>query len=315
MFRVVIPTIGRSSLDVLVSQILMDTKISGIELEIIIALNGNANLNYLSSENVRILSISETPIGVAKTMNLALSQIPEGLVWTIADDEEWCLGKLESDLSDLRKVDSPEILSPVAYFTDELGTEIRPRRSITRNEDILDYFYGRISLGRNPNYFSLSGAVATKSTWLRVKFPEDLKSREDTLYLVMQQKEGTSLGHASRPTVRINIELQRAVNRDDKIEDVIQWANRNLNRKQFRGFVGCAWCKPFVVSRNPRKLLEMLKTLIFGREVRFSRIARLETALLVLIWTIISIVPLEKMKLVRRRLRSRIDANGVNDES
>jgi hypothetical protein len=315
MFRVVIPTIGRPSLDVLVSQILMDAEISGIELEIIVALNGNANLNYLSSGKVRILIISETPIGVAKTMNLALSQIPEGLVWTIADDEEWCVGKFESDLSDLKMDKPPEILSPIAYFTDELGTEIRPRRSIARDEDILDYFYGRISMGRNPNYFSLSGAVATKSTWLRVKFPEDLKSREDTLYLVMQQKQGTSLGHASKPTVKINIELQRAVNRDDRIEDVIQWANRNLNQRQFRGFVGCAWCKPFVASRNPKKLLEMLKTLILGSEIHFSRWVRLETAFLVLTWAIISIVPLEKIKSVRTGLRTRFITNRSSDES
>jgi hypothetical protein len=304
-YRVVIPTIGRPSLDILIKQILADSEKARVDLEIVVAVNGSENLESLSSDRVKVLRISDKPIGVAKTMNLALSQISDGLVWTIADDEEWCLGKFESDLRDLAQEDAPEILSPIAYFTDEVGTGIRPRNRIQKNEEILDYFYGRISFGRNPNYFSLSGAVAQKSTWVRIKFPEDLKSREDTLYLVLQQRQGTIFGHASQPTVKINIELQRAVDRDKNIEEVIQWASVNLNSTQFKGFVGCAWCKPFVVSKDTRKLLEMFNSLLRGKKVNFSTSVRLETACLVLVWAIISCVPLSRLRLLRRKSKVR----------
>lgn len=299
---VVIPTIGRTNLELLISQILADASDSLIDVKILVALNGSKNLDSLSSTQVQVARISEIPIGVAKTMNAALRMIPSGLVWTIADDEEWCTGKFLSDLRDLSRDTAPDILSPIAFFQDELGIEIRPKTPIKPGEEILDYFYGKVSFGRNPNYFSLSGAVAEKETWTRVEFPEGLLSREDTLYLVEQERLGTTFGHASKPTVRIAIDLGRAVERDNNVSVVINWANSNLTDKQFIGLVGCAWCKPFVASRKTLKLLEMIIAISSQRNPKFSFSTRMKTIGLLVIWSLLSLLPINQIARIRQNI-------------
>lgn len=300
---VVIPTVGRKSLERLVFQILQDATTSHLEINILIALNGAVNLDFLAASNVQVLTVSKFPIGVAKTMNLALQQVSEGIVWTIADDEEWCAGKFRTDLQDFSDPDAPEILSPIAFFEDELGREIRPKNRIKKDEKILDYFYGSISLGRNPNYFSLSGAVARKQTWLKVKFPEGLLSREDTLYLVEQERLGTTFGHGSKPTVKISTDLKRAVRRDSDIEEVIRWGSEHLTPKQFLGLVGCGWCKPFVASRDTKKLMAMIKALVFLHKSRFSFSVRARAVGLLIIWSIFSLLPVNQLARIRQMVR------------
>ena len=302
-YWVVIPTVGRSSLDLLISQIIDDAAKFQIEINVLIALNGSKNLKHLSSAQVQVVRISEIPIGVAKTMNSALKMLPDGLVWTIADDEEWCTGKFQSDLQDLAQDDAPEILSPIAYFRDELGVEIRPKTVIKPGEKILDYFYGKVSFRRNPNYFSLSGAVASKDTWTRVQFPEGLLSREDTLYLVEQEILGTTFGHASKPTVRITIDLVRAVERDSSVSEVINWANANLTDKQFLGLVGCAWCKPFVASRGTLKLLEMIIAVVSQKNSKFPISIRIRAIGLLAIWSLISLLPVTQLARIQQSIR------------
>ena len=284
---VIIPTVGRNSVNKLIQQIQTDAKYASLDIEIYVALNGTLEKPIAISENVSTLEISKTPIGVGETVNKALTLVPESLVWTIADDEDWLIGKFNHDIQIMLGPDSPDILSPIAYTEDELGKSVRPTKTI-RAENVIDYLYANIHFGRNQRYFTLSGACANRDVWKRVAFPSNLQSREDTSYLKAQAELNTVFRHGEKPTVRINTSLKRSAYRDEDTADALFWALKNLTSRQFVGFLGCSWPKPHVLNGNFCVIQEMITKVIKINEV--SVIARTRTTLLLMYWLSISLV-------------------------
>jgi len=285
---VVIPSLGRISLGDLVDQIKKDERDSGICVQIFVALNGSIpedmNLNQ-----VEILRISDKPVGVATAVNLALSQIEDGLVWTIADDETWLPGKFRADLLAISNLNSNSILLPSSVFNDEFGESIRPKIPLKYDEKILDYLYAHIHLGRNPRYISLSGACALRSTWRNVSFPEGKQTREDIEYLYLQERNGCRFIQSSDITVGINVELARGAKREQIALEAICWANERLTDRQKIGFIGCAWVKPLVYSRNTVEMRKMKK--LVNSRMEFPRlIDRIRVCLLLEYWIIVATI-------------------------
>jgi hypothetical protein len=281
-YMVVIPSLGRISLGDLVDQIKKDERDSGISVQIFVALNGSIpedmNLNQ-----VEILRISDKPVGVATAVNLALSQIEDGLVWTIADDETWLPGKFRADLLAISNLNSNSILLPSSVFNDEFGESIRPKIPLKCDEKILDYLYAHIHLGRNPRYISLSGACALRSTWRNVSFPEGKQTREDIEYLFLQERNGCRFIQSLDITVGINVELARGAKREQIALEAIGWANEWLTDRQKIGFIGCAWVKPLVYSRNTVEMRKMKK--LVNSRMEFPRlIDRIRVCLLLEYW-------------------------------
>ena len=287
-YMVVIPSLGRISLGDLVDQIKKDERDSGISVQIFVALNGSIpedmNLNQ-----VEILRISDKPVGVATAVNLALSQIEDGLVWTIADDETWLLGKFRADLLSISNLNSNSILLPSSVFNDEFGESIRPKIPLKSDEKILDYLYAHIHLGRNPRYISLSGACALRSTWRNVSFPEGKQTREDIEYLYLQERNGCHFIQSLDITVGINVELARGAKREQIALEAIGWANERLTDRQKIGFIGCAWVKPLVYSRNTVEMRKMKK--LVNSRMEFPRlIDRIRVCLLLEYWIIVATI-------------------------
>lgn len=284
---VVIPTVGRQSLLKLVEEIIDDSKCAAIEVEIYVALNGVFNERTLLPEQVKILEISDKAIGVGRTMNEAVRMVPSGIVWTIADDENWLPGKFLHDLGIMNRDDAPDILSPIAILTDEVSSRIRPRKKI-KNNDVASYLFSKFHFGANPTYLTLSGACAEKEVWLREQFPTDLLSREDIVYLLNQAKKLTTFSHGNVPTVKINISLERSAKRDTSNRDSIVWAKNNLNQNQISVFLGCIWPKPHVLTGNYKILLKMLA--IQSKDVEISRKARVQISMSLIYWTMVALV-------------------------
>ena len=281
-YMVVIPSLGRTSLGDLVDQIKRDERDSGISVEIFIALNGSIPETMRLSQ-VEILHISDKPVGVATAVNLALSQIGDGLVWTIADDETWLPGKFRADLLSIGNLNSNSILLPSSVFNDEFGELIRPKIPFKNDEKILDYLYAHVHLGRNPRYISLSGACALRTTWRNVNFPEGRQTREDIDYLYLQERNGCQFVQSLDITVGINVELARGAKREQNATEAIAWANERLTDKQKIGFIGCAWVKPLVYSRNTLEMRKMQKLVNSRRE--FPRLVdRIRVYLLLEYW-------------------------------
>ncbi len=283
---VIIPSIGRNSLVDLVEQIKVDERDSGIDAEIFVALNGILP-SGLEFENVHILNISKDPIGVAAAMNSALNKVHDGLVWTIADDETWKVGKFRSDLESIRDLEGNWILLPSSIFNDELGKAIRPRIRLKEGERLLDYLYGHIHFLRNPRYISLSGACAKRSTWLNVKFSETMQTREDIDYVYRQEMLGCKFVQSTKVTVGINVKLERGAIREQGAAEAYSWATERLTRKQRVGFIGCAWVKPLVYSGNLAEMKKMKKLLASQRSFIFSK-SQITTFLLLSYWIIVA---------------------------
>ena len=283
---VVIPTVGRDSINSLIQQIQSDAKSASLDIEIFIALNGTLEKSIVFSGNVSLLEISNIPIGVGETVNRALELVPESLVWTIADDEDWLIGKFSHDLMIMMGVNPPEILSPIAHVADELGMRIRPTKTIG-DENIIDYLYSNVHLGRNPRYFTLSGACASRDVWTRVAFPSNMQSREDTSYLKAQAELGTIFRHGGLPTVKVNTSLKRSANRDEDTDEAFFWAHKNLSKRQFVGFLGCSWPKPHVQTGNLLVIQKMIKKITKVKGI--SVIVKTKTSLLLFYWLLVAI--------------------------
>jgi len=285
-YMVVIPSLGRISLGNLVDEIKKDERDSGISVQIFVALNGSIPED-LNLSQVEILRISDKPVGVATAVNSALSQIGDGLVWTIADDETWLPGKFRADLLSISNLNSNSILLPSSVFKDEFGESIRPKIPLKHDEKILDYLYSHIHLGRNPRYISLSGACALRSTWRNVIFPEGKQTREDIEYLYLQERNGCHFVQSLDITVGINVELARGAKREQNAVEAIGWANEWLTDRQKIGFIGCAWVKPLVYSRKTMEMRKMQK--IVNSRMEFPRlIDRIRIYLLLEYWIIIA---------------------------
>jgi hypothetical protein len=298
-YMVVIPSLGRISLGDLVDQIKRDEQDSGISVQIFVALNGSMPED-LNLSQVEILRISDKPVGVATAVNSALSQIGDGLVWTIADDETWLPGKFRADLLLISNLNSNSILLPSSVFNDEFGESIRPKIPLKCDEKILDYLYAHIHLGRNPRYISLSGACALRSTWMNVRFPEGKQTREDIEYLYLQERNGCHFVQSLEITVGINVELARGAKREQNALEAIGWANEWLTNRQKIGFIGCAWVKPLVYSRNKAEI-RMMKKLVNSQREFPRRIDRIRMYLLLEYWIIMATL----LSVVSRKFKRR----------
>lgn len=265
-FSVIIPTVGRQSLVKLVEEIKRDSASSKIDIGIYIAKNGTLP-RELDTDLLNILNYGSSPIGVGAAVNLALTEVPEGVVWTIADDENWLTGKIESDVEKFSRLEMNSILLPRSLFIDEIGTVVRPKVPLSDDEAILDYLYSHIHFGRNPRYVSLSGACAMKTTWDEVKFPENMKIREDIDYLYFQELRGCKLVQNDQVTVQINVELSRGALREQNAFEALEWANIRLNNNQRVGFLGCGWVKPLAYSGNIKAMSQMYRTLKFKKNL------------------------------------------------
>lgn len=225
-----------------------DAESTGLDVTIYIGLNGILEADLSSFSSVHILHICDKPYGISNTLNRALEMIPVGLLWTIADDDDWLVGKFRSDLESLKSHSANTLLLPKCQYSDGYTTSVRPRRPI-QDESILNYLYGHFSLWRNNRYITMSGACAEIDFWRRVKFP-DIGSREDVTYLIEQEKIGLEIRQSKTVTVRVNIHYRRTVIRDSEIEQTIGWALNFLNQRQLVRFLSSAYSKPFVESGN-----------------------------------------------------------------
>jgi hypothetical protein len=287
-FSVIIPTVGRSSLVKLVEEIKRDSALSKVDVGIYVAKNGTLP-KELDADLLNILNYGSSPIGVGAAVNMALNEVPEGLVWTIADDENWLVGKIASDVEKFFSLEMNSILLPRSLFIDEIGTVVRPKVLLSDGEAILDYLYTHIHFGRNPRYASLSGACALKSTWGQVKFPEDMKIREDIDYLYFQELRGCKIVQSDQVTVQINVKLARGALREQNALEALEWARTRLSNKQRVGFLGCGWVKPLAYAGNIKAMSHMYRNLKFkGNLLNYSDLWLVKS--LLLYWIFIGIL-------------------------
>ena len=300
ILNVLIPSIGRSSLSEITSDINNDSCNSGLRVQIYLALNGSMTVKA-PQNSVKVLNISDKPIGVAETVNRALKMIPNGVTWTIADDERWLNGKFLSDLDEISKLGTNFILLPKSIFEDELGKSVRPRIPIRSNESVYNYLFGKPSIGRNKRYISLSGACAYTPVWRSVKFPEGLSTREDIEYLRLQQMLGCTLVQSAYTTVKINVSLSRSAKREIDPLDALTWAVGNLSKKEFIGFIGGSWSKPLVYTSNSRALFNMISLIAKDSSMDIGFLVKVATNCLLIFWLII--IHILKFSLKYRRKR------------
>jgi hypothetical protein len=287
---VLIPTTGRSTLVALVDSIVHDAAASGIRVRIVFALNG-AVPQLPTHRNIEIIELAKFPIGISKAMNSALEKLSKCVVWTIADDEIWLPGKFKSDLEILQMVGWETIILPRAIFVDQMGVAVRPSKPIQENQTVASYLFGKLHLGRNPSYISLSGAVALLDVWRKIRFPEDMSIREDIEYLMRHESEGTRLIHNPKTTVKIQVDLNRAHEREieDGIDALLDWTRDRLLPRERRNFFAITWQKPLVATGDYSSILFNYRELRKGYWNEFSFFDRICVSILAFYWCIFAL--------------------------
>jgi hypothetical protein len=287
---VLIPTTGRSTLVALADSIMSDAAASGIRVRIVLALNG-AVLHLPTHRNIEIIELAKFPIGVSKAMNSALEKLSKCVVWTIADDEFWLPGKFKSDLETLQMVGWDAIILPRAIFVDQMGVVVRPRKPLQENQTVASYLFGKLHLGRNPSYISLSGAVALLDVWRKIRFPEDMSIREDIEYLIRHESKGTRLIHNPKTTVKIHVDLNRAHEREieDGIDALLDWTRNRLLPRERRNFFAITWQKPLAATGDYSTILFNYRELRKGYWNEFSFFDRMCVSILAFYWFIFAL--------------------------
>ena len=259
-WSVLIASVGRESLVTLCNSILTDSEGLDFRPRIFVALNGTEPLGLRELEtDVEVLKISSMPIGVGNAMNMGLEKVPDGLVWTIADDDDWLQGKLAYDAGLMADLGSECVLLPKVRYRDErsLVHTIRPRIAIQPGESVLSYLYGRPTFWRNPRFITLSGSVAERSVWQDFPFGT-AGVREDIDQLNEMQKSGIKLIVGEVVSVQINVALARGAQRDPS-SDAIEWSIKNLTQWESVWFLGTRWTKPRVSVGDSQGILDMIR--------------------------------------------------------
>jgi hypothetical protein len=288
MYCVLIPTTGERNLEALLDAIFADSKKSNLRVQVFIALNGELKASI--SHQVTIIEVSNYPVGVAATLNTALEELENNLVWIIADDDMWVEGKFLHDLQMLETFDRDFILLPRVDLKDEYGVSTRPKSPIGENQSIYEYLFTEFSLTRNSCFVTLSGSCAKREVWKKVCF-RSLPLLEDIIYLKEQQDLDTIVVHGFLATVRLNVDLRRSNQRNaENLHVILSFMKDQLSASQGLRYFNNSILKPFALLGETRMILcytFRVLFIIFKKELGISFGSVLGLSL---VWFSVSIV-------------------------
>jgi glycosyltransferase involved in cell wall biosynthesis len=222
----VIPTLGRRSILKAVGSVLNQTKPVN---EIIVVVAGNPDFTQELPDDARIRLIfpPENKNGfwtAAYNRNYGIQSATSDLIALLDDDDCWKPKKIEillGSIQDLNTVFS----SRSEYCLNSGRKQIRPRRTFKPSKGILESYYGRPRISRNPVYISTASIMLSRDLALKVPQDEHLPSYEDTWWLHQLQVAGAVFVQNRSVLVEINAEPSRSTARET-LEKNIAWADR-----------------------------------------------------------------------------------------
>jgi teichuronic acid biosynthesis glycosyltransferase TuaG len=249
---IVIASIGRDSLVRVLNQILDDKE--DLSLQIIVVADGNNAKNkidsfLLSSPMVEVIQ-NKRAKGVSGALNTGLQCAEGRYLMFFSDDDFWPRGKLKKSVDSIKGKENTCICFQVETISNSGKIKKRPSYIPREAIDPLSYCYEGNPLIVNPRYISLTSFIAPIEV-KEILFPENLKSREDLVWLNSLYNSEYEIFLIEETCARVEIGYERTSKRDNfiELELWLQWLQRNKPNLQ-SNFLYSHFLRPYVMSGN-----------------------------------------------------------------
>ncbi len=224
-YAVIIPTMGRSTLDSAIQSVLSQS----LPAAEIIVVAGRPPL--ISNDNLSRVQIiknygSESTIWTAAhNRNIGVAAISNEVKYVafLDDDDTWLPEKMEIQINFLELNKEYVSISSAVYKLRGSLAYRRPLLTLGVGQDILVALYGKRRFLPSPYYTPTPGIVISTDVAQRITFDERLPGFEDTWWLHELQEAGIRIHQHREALVIVNANPVRSVSRDTISKNVF-WA-------------------------------------------------------------------------------------------
>ena len=257
---ILIPSLGRPTLNRVVDQIIRDK--GSFRLQIIVIADGHEAMNRIRkfpflNQDVNLILNTQTK-GVSGSLNSGLKHASGEYLMIFSDDDEWLRGKIPTSIESIRGKKNTCICFQVETLSKTGLTKVRPSYITKSPIDPLLYCYGNSPFINNSRYLSLTSFIAPIGV-KKYFFPEDLSSREDIAWLHTVYRNGFDIILEEGICAQVEIGYGRTSKRDSDTELArwLSWLEQNSPNLR-ANFLFSHFLRPYVVSSNITMGLQVL---------------------------------------------------------
>lgn len=206
---VIIPTIGRDSLNPAIESILKQ----GDVIHEVIVVGSKPGLN-LKFQSPKVYFVEATSFGsISNARNTGLMQLcsTSNFVGFCDDDDVWLENKVELQLRTMNLMGWDACLTSAYLEKASDKKSIRPSRPYLGEVSPLKFIYGLRD--RKKKYFPFPSLLCAVSVINTLRFDENLKEREDLQFLEDIYNLNLKMGQLAQPLVRITSDPSRSIQR------------------------------------------------------------------------------------------------------
>ena len=224
-YSVIIPTMGRNTLDAAINSVLNQTLPA---TEIIVVAGRVPVISEKNLAKVKVIENFKVNTGVwtaAHNRNVGVLHSSSKFVAFLDDDDLWKKNKMQFQLDFLDKNPGHISLTSATYSIRKWFSYKRPIKVLAENQKILEALYGEKRFFPTPYYVPTPGIVVPTEISKKILFDESLPGFEDTWWLHQIQEAGWYISQHKNALVIINANPVRSISRDTLSKN-IAWAKK-----------------------------------------------------------------------------------------
>jgi len=231
---VVIPTIGRSSLERAIESALAQ---EGVDVEVIVAISGNAKVD-VSSRDPRIRVVGPFGGGANGARQGGIAACSLSAVAMLDDDDEWSPNKLRMQLAATDGLQTGNWLISCEFTGRSRGRETRDGSGKERQiiKDPAEYLFVRRQVLRQRHQLQTSTLVFPRQLADVVPFDSNVKLHQDWAWLLSlkQQVDRLVIVNLPEPLVEYGVSEGFSISRSSKWDESLAWASTYLGSQSPR---------------------------------------------------------------------------------
>ena len=201
---VVIPTIGRKSLNVAIGSV----KSQSHEILEILIVDDSLSQSVVSSEHLVLRTGGGK--GVSYARNLGSENAKGDFLAFLDDDDVWQINKIQVQIEQLVRNDLDVLISSA-----RVNRSVRPaKRDLLRlGQDPLELLYGKPHILKSRGYLPTASYFLKRSVFERVNFREDLIDRENLFFLASCFRSDLRISQSQEVLIEINYDKKNSLGR------------------------------------------------------------------------------------------------------
>ena len=262
-FSVIIPTIGRPTLEFAIESVL--TQEYSVHEIILVALLGSISEHRITrlQKNERLSIIWIATRDISQARNLGIEASSGNWIAFLDDDDLWKQNKLQKQVQNIQETLVDANLTSAYLFGRQ--THIRPKRRLMVGEPILVTLFSTWFNFGNSRYLPTPSLIYNKSKFPSVRFDESLSEREDLWFMHVLQISGAIFSQCEEVLVEIK-STKPLKNRRVSVEQDLAWANRlkAIEKSLGRKFLLSTAIRNRIYARDLTGAFKLIKAMLAG---------------------------------------------------